>query len=73
MSDKVIIQQLDFLKCIDPGDVVLNDHRFDIHNDPAVRGVKLEKLAFIMFLVFCNTILLLPMIIARVSLLRLAH
>lgn len=42
MSDKVITQQSGFLKCINPGDVVLADRGFNIHDELAIRGAKLE-------------------------------
>jgi len=46
VSDKVITQQSGFLKRINPGDVVLADRGFNIHDELAIRGAKLEIPAF---------------------------
>ena len=46
MSDKVITQRCGFLDNIEFGDVVLADRGFNIHDDLAVRGAKLEIPAF---------------------------
>ena len=46
VSDKVITQQCGFLQYIDPGDVILADRGFNIHDDVAIRGGKLEIPAF---------------------------
>ena len=43
VSDKVITQQC---KHIDPGDIILADHGFNVHDDIAIRGGKLEIPAF---------------------------
>ena len=43
VSDKVITQQC---KHIDPGDIILADHDFNVHDDIAIRGGKLEIPAF---------------------------
>ena len=45
MSDKVITQRCGFLDHIEFGDV-LADHGFNIHDDLAVRGAKLDIPAF---------------------------
>lgn len=46
VSDKVIAQQCGFLDLIDPGDVILANRGFNIHDDIAVRGGRLEIPAF---------------------------
>ena len=46
VSDKVITQQSGFLKHIDPGDIILADRGFNVHDDIAIRGGKLEIPAF---------------------------
>ena len=46
VSDKVITQQCGFLNFIDPGDVVLADRGFNVQNDIAIKGGKLEIPAF---------------------------
>ena len=46
VSDKVITQQCGFLKHIDPGDIILADQGFNVHDDIAIRGGKLELPAF---------------------------
>ena len=46
VSDKVITQRCGFLDNIEFGDVVLADRGFNIHDDLAVRGAKLEIPAF---------------------------
>ena len=46
VSDKMITQQCGFLQYIDPGDVILADRGFNIHDDVAIRGGKLEIPAF---------------------------
>ena len=46
MSDKVITQQFGFLERIDPRDFALADHGFNIHDELATRGTKLEISAF---------------------------
>ena len=42
----MITQQCGFLQYIDPGDVILADRGFNIHDDVAIRGGKLEIPAF---------------------------
>ena len=46
VSDKVITQQCGFLDLIDPGDVILADRGFNVHDDIAIRGGRLEIPAF---------------------------
>ena len=46
VSDKVITQQCGFLNFIDPGDVVLADRGFNVQDDIAIKGGKLEIPAF---------------------------
>ena len=46
MSDKVITQQCGFLSFIDPGDVILADRGFNVHNEIAIKGRRLEIPAF---------------------------
>ena len=46
VSDKVITQQCEFLKFIDPGDVILADRGFNVQDDIAIKGGKLEIPAF---------------------------
>ena len=46
VSDKVITQTCGFLDTLEYGDVVLADRRFNIHDDMAVIGDKLEIPAF---------------------------
>ena len=46
VSDKVITQQCGFLKFIDPGDVILADRGFNVQDDIAIKGGKLEIPAF---------------------------
>ena len=46
MSDKYITQHRDFLHCIEPGDLVLADRGFNITEDLALYGAKLEIPAF---------------------------
>ena len=45
VSDKIITQQCGFLQFIDPGDVILADRGFNVH-DVAIRGGRLEMPAF---------------------------
>ena len=44
--DKIITQQCGFLQFIDPGDVILADRGFNVHDDVAIRGGRLEMPAF---------------------------
>ena len=46
VSDKVITQQCGFLNLINPGDVVLADRGFNVQDDIAIKGGKLEIPAF---------------------------
>ena len=46
VSNKVITQQCGFLNFIDPGDVVLADRGFNVQDDIAIKGGKLEIPAF---------------------------
>ena len=46
VSDKVITQQCGFLSFIDPGDVILADRGFNVHNEIAIKGRRLEIPAF---------------------------
>ena len=46
MSDKYITQHSDFLHCIEPGDMVLADRGFNVAEDLALYGAKLEIPAF---------------------------
>ena len=46
VSDKVITQQCGFLKFIDPGNVILADREFNVQDDIAIKGGKLEIPAF---------------------------
>ena len=46
VSDKVITQQCRFLNLIDPGDVILAERGFNVHDDIAIRGGKLQIPAF---------------------------
>ena len=42
VSDKVITQQCTFLSLIDPGNVILADRGFNVHDDIVIRGGKLQ-------------------------------
>ena len=46
MSDKLITQQCGFLNLIDPGDVILADRGFNVYDDIAIKGGRLEIPAF---------------------------
>jgi len=46
VSDKQITQECGFLDLIDPGDVILADRGFNIADDLAIRGAKLEIPSF---------------------------
>ena len=46
VSDKMITQQCGFLQYIDPGDVILADRGFNIHDDVAIRGGKIRNTSF---------------------------
>ena len=46
MSDKVITQECGFLDHIEPGDVILADRGFNISDELAIRGAKLEIPSF---------------------------
>ena len=46
VSDKVITQECGFLDHIEPGDVILADRGFNISDELAIRGAKLEIPSF---------------------------
>ena len=46
MPDKVITQECGFLDHIEPGDVILADRGFNISDELAIRGAKLEIPSF---------------------------
>ena len=46
VSDKVITQQCGFLNLMDSGDVILADRWFNVHDDIAITGGKLQILPF---------------------------